>query len=308
MPDRVVSLLASATEILCSLGFEHVLVARSHECDYPETVKRLPAITHPKLKVNVGSAQIDREIKTLLEQGLSIYQVDARQLKELNPTLIITQTQCEVCAVSLKDVEQALCEWVRLKDGEPKIVSLCPNSLADVWADIARVAAALNASERSVVIISRLKARMKTIADQARSLGPKPRVASIEWIDPLMAGGNWMPELIEMAGGVNLFGEAGKHSPWMSWDELKTQDPDIIVIVPCGYDIAKTRQELPALTQKPDWPKLKAVKNNRVYLADGNQYFNRPGPRLAESLEILSEILHPGQFRFGHQNTGWRHL
>src|SRR5262249_8925753 len=135
-----------------------------------------------------------------------------------------------------------------------------------------------------------------------------PRVACIEWVEPLMAIGNWMPELVEMAGGVNLFGEAGKHSPWMTWEELAAKDPDVIVVMPCGFDIARTRRDMPVLTDKPEGPRLKAVRGGCVFLADGNQFFNRPGPRLVESLEILAGLLHPSAFRFGHEGTGWERL
>ena len=147
---------------------------------------------------------------------------------------------------------------------------------------------------------------MSAIAEQAQALPSRPTVACIEWIDPLMAAGNWMPELVEMAGGVNLFGEAGKHSPWMTWEQLVARDPDVILVLPCGFDIARSRRDLPVLTGRPEWPRLRAVRDGRVFLADGNQYFNRPGPRLVESLEILAELLHPEAFRFGHEGTGWQ--
>ncbi len=146
---------------------------------------------------------------------------------------------------------------------------------------------------------------MDAVADRARALPQRPTVAYVEWIDPLMAGGNWMPELVDMAGGINLFGEAGRHSPWMTWEDLRAVDPEVIVIAPCGFDIARTREDMPVLTAKDGWPELRAVRSGRVYLLDGNQYFNRPGPRLVESLEILAEILHPQSFRFGHEGPGW---
>jgi iron complex transport system substrate-binding protein len=144
------------------------------------------------------------------------------------------------------------------------------------------------------------------IAEKSRTLPGRPTVACVEWLDPLMAAGNWMPELVEMAGGVNLFGEAGKHAPWMTWEQLVARDPDVIVLLPCGFDIARCRRDLPVLAGKPEWPGLKAVRAGRVFVLDGNQYFNRPGPRLVESLEILAELLHPGAFSFGHQGTGWQ--
>jgi len=300
---RVVSLIASATEIVAALGFQRRLVGRSHECDYPTSVSSLPVCTEPKLRIEAPSREIDRQVKDLLAQALSVYRVDADALKRLRPDVIITQTQCEVCAVSLRDVEQAVWDWL---DSRARIVSLEPNTLADVWADIGRVATALGAPEQGKQLVAGLQARIDAIAERARSIESRPTVACIDWIDPLMSAGNWMPELVEMAGGVNLFGEVGRHSPYMSWPDLSARDPDVIVVCPCGFDLERTRAEMPALSERPGWRNLKAVRTGRVYLADGNQYFNRPGPRLAESLEILAEILHPMVFGFGHGHTAWQ--
>ena len=299
---RIVSLIASATEIVCALGFEDRLVGRSHECDYPPSVKLLPQLTSPKFKVEGSSIEIDQRVKSIVQEALSVYRVDAAALDQLKPTHIITQSQCEVCAVSLKDVEQAVCE---LTSSRPVIVSLEPNSLDDVWADIRRVGDALGAPERAEHLVDQLESRMDDIVQRTHWLETNPTVAYIEWIDPLMAGGNWMPELVEMAGGLNLFGEAGKHSPWMTWDELVAKDPDIIFVSPCGFDIPRTLEEMHLLSSKPGWKGLKAVVSDRVVVADGNQYFNRPGPRLAESLEILAEIIHPNVFHIGHEGRGW---
>ena len=299
---RIVSLIASATEIVCALGFEEDLVGRSHECDYPLAVKRLPVCTSPKFNVEGTSYEIDQRVKAILQDALSVYRVDATLLDELRPTHIITQSQCEVCAVSLKDVEQAVCE---LTSSNPAIVSLEPNALVDVWADIKRVGQALGAADRAEALVDRLQSGMSDISGKAGLAAYRPTVACVEWIDPLMAGGNWMPELIEMAGGVNLFGEAGRHSPWMTWEELASSDPDIILVTPCGFDIDRTLEEMSLLTSKPGWSTLKAVRSGRVIVADGNQYFNRPGPRLFESLEILAEVFHPDAFAFGHENRGW---
>lgn len=299
---RIVSLIASSTEIVCALGFEDRLVGRSHECDYPPTVTRLPVCTGPKFNVEGTSYEIDQRVKAVLQDALSVYRVDVNLLETLRPTHIITQSQCEVCAVSLKDVEQAVCEFT---GSNPVIVSLEPNALADVWDDIRRVGSALKAPERAERLIEESQYRMNTIVQKAGSLDARPTVACIEWIEPLMAAGNWMPELVEMAGGVNLFGEAGKHSPWMTWEELTAKDLDIIVVTPCGFDIERSLREMPILSGKPEWRDLKAVRNGRVFVADGNQYFNRPGPRLIESLEILAETLHPDAFHFGHEGSGW---
>jgi len=302
MTNRIVSLIASATEIVCALGFESQLVGRSHECDYPASVKSLPQLTSPKFKVEGSSLEIDQRVKSIVEEALSVYRVDPALLEELNPTHIITQSQCEVCAVSLKDVEAAVCQ---LTSSQPMIVSLEPNSLDDVWTDIMRVGEALSASDRAEQLVDELRGRMDDIVQRTHWVDSNPTVAYVEWIDPLMAGGNWMPELISMAGGVNLFGEAGKHSPWMTWEELVAKDPDIIFVSPCGFDMPRTLEEMNILSNKPKWDSLKSVKGGRVFVADGNQYFNRPGPRLAESLEILAEIIHPNLFHFGHEGSGW---
>jgi iron complex transport system substrate-binding protein len=299
---RVVSLIASATEIVCALGGESWLVGRSHECDYPASVQRLPVCTAPRFDTAGSSAEIDRRVKETLQNALSVYHVDADLLRELEPDVIVTQSHCEVCAVSLRDVERAVCSWL---SACPKLVSLAPNGLADLWTGIEEVADALGVSERGTKLVARLRARMEALTVQAGAQTHRPTVACIEWIDPLMAAGNWVPELVDRAGGVNLFGEAGKHAPWLTWEQIVERAPDVIVLMPCGFDIARTRRDLPVLTEKPEWPRLKAVRTGRVFLTDGNQFFNRPGPRLAESLEILAELLHPAAFSFRHEGVGW---
>ncbi|MGC2444675.1 cobalamin-binding protein [Candidatus Binatus sp.] len=302
---RIVTLLPSATEIVCALGFEAQLVGRSHECDFPASVVRLPALTEPKFNPEGTSAEIDQRVKKIVGDALSVYRVDAAKLRELRPDLIVTQSQCEVCAVSEREVEAAVAEWLGAR---PKIVSLAPYALDDIFSDMQRVADALDAQARGTELVGVLRARLSKIADKARVASERPRVATIEWLDPLMAGGNWMPSLVEMAGGVNLFGTAGEHSPWMKFDDLAAKNPDLILISPCGFDMDRAAQDLPALTNRAEWARLKAVRERRVFIADGNQYFNRPGPRIAESLEILAEITHPELFHYGHEGAGWRRL
>lgn len=298
---RIVSLLPSSTEIVCALGLQDKLVGRSHECDFPLGVEALPVVSDSKFVPHGSSREIHDNVEAILREALSVYLVHEDVLKEVAPTHIITQTQCEVCAVSLKDVEDAVC---RVLPGNPQIVALEPNSLEDVLRDFQRVADALGVPERGKAMVAQSTARMWAIAEKAKDL-PRPRIATVEWIDPMMSAGNWVPTQIEMAGGENLFGEAGKHSPWMKFDELASADPDVILVMPCGFSIAKTREELPQLTVQSGWKDLKAVREGRVYLTDGHQFFNRPGPRLVESLEILAEILHPETFQFGHEGTGW---
>ncbi len=214
---RIVSLIASATEIVAALGCADQLVGRSHECDYPAAVRGLPVCTEPKFNTEGTSYQIDQRVKAILQEGLSVYRVDAERLRQLHPDVIVTQAHCEVCAVSLRDVEQALCDWT---GAVPALVSLHPDALADLWSGIQSVADALGVTERGRELSARLQARMTAIARRARVLPQRPGVACIEWIEPLMAAGNWMPELVEQAGGVNLFGAAGQHSPWLTWAEL----------------------------------------------------------------------------------------
>jgi len=303
--QRIVSLIPSSTEIVCALGCGSQLVGRSHECDFPASVRRLPVCTEPKFNPDGSSYEIDQRVKAILHKALSVYRVHGDVLKALQPDVIITQAQCEICAVSLREVEEAVAEWL---GSQPQIVSLEPGTLSDVWGGIIWVAEVLGIPERGAELVKNLDQRMETIARKAQALPERPTVACIEWIEPLMAAGNWMLKLVEMAGGISLFGEAGKHSPWMTWEQLVEKDPDVIVVLPCGFDIRRSRKEVPTLTQKPEWGGLRAVRSGRVYLTDGNQYFNRPGPRLVESLEILAEVLHPTVFHFGHKETGWQYL
>ena len=202
-------------------------------------------------------------------------------------------------------MEQAVRDWL---DGEAAIVSLHPGRLEDVWTDIVRVAEALGNRRNGEDVVAALRERMAGIAESMAAVAHRPRVATIEWIEPLMAGGNWMPELVRMAGGENLFGEAGEHSPWMTFDALRDARPDVIVVSPCGFDLPRTRAEIAPLAELPEWRSLEAVENGRVYLTDGHNFFNRPGPRLVESLEILTEILHPESTASRHRGKAWASL
>jgi len=205
----------------------------------------------------------------------------------------------------LSDVEIALEHWLGAR---PRVISLRPSTLGDVWRDIERVAEALGEPERGTATSQELTERLTDIAEQTLRIRPKPSVVCVEWIDPLMAAGNWMPELVTLAGAGHFFGETGAHSPWLEWESVRHADPDVIVVMPCGFDVPRTRAELAPLLAQPGWDELAAVKAGRVYLADGSQYFNRPGPRLVESLEILAEILHPDHFPPRHRGAGWERL
>jgi len=305
VPFRIASLLPSATEIVAALGFKDCLVGKSHECDFPEGLEHLPVLTSSKVNSDAASADIDQGVKSLVEDALSVYEVDIAGLKAAAPNLIVTQTQCDVCAVSEKDVACAIEDWT---DGSARIVSLAATDLDGLWSDIRAVARALEADRAAETLINGLIARTTAIENAAVDLPIKPRVATLEWIEPLMTGGNWMPTLVSMAGGENLFGTSGAHSPWLDWEQLVDADPEVIMVIPCGFDIPRAIEDVTLLSARAGWAELSAVKTGQVYVADGNQYFNRPGPRLVESLEILAEILHPDSFDFGHQGPGWVRL
>ena len=302
---RLLSLLPSATEIIYSLGLGEHLVGRSHECDFPPSVSSLPVCSHPALSVTGSSAEIDRLVKSRLAAAASIYDLDSELIRKLQPTHLFTQTQCEVCAVTLDDVERALRSEYSVK---AKIISLEPHVLSDLWRDIRNVAAAVDCVSLAEPVIEVLQTKMEAIRLRAQNAGSSPTVAAIEWIEPLMSAGNWAPEIIDMAGGKNLFGSSGQHSPWMTWQELAVSDPDVIIAFPCGFDLSRTRAEMHWLTDRPEWNELKAVRSRRVYLCDGNQFLNRPGPRLVESLQILAEIIQPAIFAPNLEGVGWQRL
>jgi iron complex transport system substrate-binding protein len=264
--------------------------------------------TEPKLDPQGSSERIHASVGALLAEALSVYRVDAGRLRELEPTHVVTQVQCEVCAVSLRDVRDALTDWAAAR---PELVALNPGSLEDVFGDVARVAAALGAPDRGARLVARIREGMAAIASTASAASgdsPRPRVATIEWLSPLMTAGNWMPELIAMAGGTDVFGVAGAHSRWMEWEELCAADPDLLLVFPCGFSLGRVAREMGLLTERPGWTGLRAVRDGRVYLAESNQYFNRPGPRLLETLEIVAEVLHPEAFAFGHEGKDWLRL
>ncbi len=284
---RVVSLLPSATEIVAALGCADWLVGRSHECDFPPSVQPLPVCTAPRLDLSGSSAEIDAKVKAAVADAASVYEVLHGPLADCAPDVILTQDQCEVCAVSLADVEAALCGWT----GTPaRIVSLKPMTLTDVFADVERVADALGRADHGRAVADGLRDRARALT--AAPAGPRPRVACIEWIDPLMAAGNWVPELVEMAGGEDVFGKAGDHAPWITWDDLAQADPDIIVFMPCGFGLERSAAEARLLMDRhPDFRNLNAARTGRVYATDANSYFNRPGPRLVESLATLTAVI-----------------
>jgi iron complex transport system substrate-binding protein len=302
---RIVSLIPSATEILAALGLTDAIVGRSHECDYPPEIQDRPVCTEARLDSTAPSGDIHDKIDKLLQSALSIYNIKTDVLEQLQPTHILTQDQCDVCAVSLNEVEQAV---ATLTHSHPKVISMRANVLADVWNDIERVANATGVQSQQLT--ADLMSRVKICQHKTQKLSPeeRPTVACIEWTDPLMTAANWIPELVILAGGQPLFSAVGQPSPQLSWQTLVATNPSIIIFMPCGFNLSRTREEAQLLTERPEWQSLQAVQSGRVYVTDGNWYFNRPGPRLVDSQEILAEILHPEIFQYGYEGTGWETL
>src|SRR5580698_10030925 len=277
-----------------ALGLGDFQVGRSHECDYPPNVLDLPVCTAPFFDVHGDSREIDQRVKETLATAESVYRVFDETLERLKPTHIVTQTQCKVCAVSLSDVERALSSRFYTR---PEVVALEPNSLNEIYQDVFRLARACGVEDRGKLLVDEIKSEMAEIGSTARATGRRPRIINVEWPEPLMAAGNWIPELTDMLGAENLFGSAGLHSPWLQWEDILKADPDVIVSMPCGYDLKRTREEM----HWHDWTKLRA----QVFLADGNQYLNRPGPRVAKSMRIMAEILYPESFEPTLAGIGW---
>ncbi len=312
---RIISLLASATEMVAALGSLDQMVGRSHECDYPPEVVALPVISTVQIDINTSSAQIDAQVKQLAQEkrepedpalkALSIYAIDVDKLQELRPDVIFTQTQCEVCAVSERDVIQAI---THLTGQQPLVVSLSPYRLQDVWEDVLRVGQALGKHDQAQTLVKKYQQRLADLSIKTAAFDTKPGVAVLEWLDPLMGAGNWTPELVAYAGGENIFGEIGQHTPWLTWEELQAANPDVIVLSPCGYTLERAMQDVPLLQNHCAWTDLQAVRNGNIYAIDGNQYLNRSGPRLVDSAELLARVIWGERLPIFVDNNGWQHV
>ncbi|MBL8693564.1 MAG: ABC transporter substrate-binding protein [Planctomycetes bacterium] len=291
---RIVSLLPSATEIVCALGARHQLVGRSHECDFPADVAALPVLTSTKVKPSPSSLAIDKSVRDVLKQALAVYDVDERKLAELAPDIIVTQDLCDVCAVSY---DQVCAAAKQIAGKEVKIVSLHPTRFGEIFDDIRKVAAAIGREAEGAKLLADLDGRVKKLADRAKFNNTKPSILTIEWLDPVMIGGTWMPEMAELASAEALLATAGKQAQTVDLKTLESIDPEVVLIKPCGFGIDRIIAELPVLQRNLPWSDWTAPLQGRVYAADGNQFFNRPGPRIVDSLEIMAACIHPKQFR-----------
>ena len=296
VPQRIASLLPSATEVLWALGLDERVVAVSHECDFPAAAKERPRATRSLVDGSAASGQIDDEVRRRLAAGEPLYELDRPLLARLAPDLIITQAQCDVCAVKLADVIEFVRKTPAVAAAE--VLAIQPEGLDDVLRDVQQIGRAAGSEAAALELVAELAARIDRVRNAAGSLDrpARPSVVCIEWIDPLMTAGNWVPELVELAGGESLLAAKGEHSPYVKWDSIRKRNPDVIIVAPCGFDLNRTIAEAQTLQLLPGWDELAAVKQGRVWAVDGNAYFNRSGPRIVDSLEIVAHILHPGIF------------
>jgi iron complex transport system substrate-binding protein len=286
---RIVSLLPSATEILCALGLEEQLVGVSHECDYPPFVRQLPKVTRSLIPSEASSAEIDRLVRQQLQKGRALYTLDLTALEALRPDLIVTQALCDVCAVAEAEVRAAAC----MLPGCPQVVNLEPQTLSQVLEAIRQVGVAVGVEERAEQVIEALSSRIAAVVTRTAKLKHRPRVALLEWLDPPFSCGHWNPELVRLAGGVEGLGQEGRPSRTLRWEEVLAWQPEVVFIACCGFSVERTLGDLEAVQRLPGWKDLPAVRSGRVYVTDGAHYFNCPSPRLVDSLEILAHALHP---------------
>lgn len=287
---RIVSLLPSATEIVCALGLADQLVGVSHECDFPFEVGALPKVTQTRIPSDATSQQIDAFVRDQLSADKSLYTLDQRNLISLRPDLIVTQTLCNVCAVAQSAVDLA----INAMPNVPRVVNLQPTSLADVASGISEIAAAAGQVTRGKQFLDGWHQRIIDVSSRSKKIAPgdRPTVAFLEWIDPPFSAGHWTPEIVSLAGGIETIGQASQPSVRIDWETIVQIDPDIMVVACCGFDIDRMKQDVAVLESLSGWSDLKCVASKRVYLIDGSAYFNRPGPRLLDSLEILANALH----------------
>jgi iron complex transport system substrate-binding protein len=285
---RIVSLLPSATEILFDIGAGGDVVGVTHECDFPEAAKALPHLTSSALPHAGTPSEIDRHVRKSLHEGSSLYYLNSELLEKLAPDLIVTQELCAVCAVSYSIVDRA----ARRLSSDPRIVSLEPSSLEDVYANIETVGRLTGRETGAQELVESLQLRIAALQQRVAGL-PKQRVLVLEWTEPPMSGGHWAPQLVEIAGGSPVLGNPGGNSQVLTWKQIADADPDVIIVAPCGFDLEKTQDAVSRLSAVSEWNELRAVRAGNVTLVDGNAYLNRPGPRLVDTTEIFAGVLHP---------------
>jgi iron complex transport system substrate-binding protein len=298
---RVVSLLAGATEMVCALGAGEMLVGRSHECDNPSWVRRLPACSQPAFDISVSSAEIDTEVRRRLHAGEPLYYIDSELIRELQPDLVITQSHCDVCAVTPADLERSGCTIA------PRQISLAASTLEGIFQSIQDVASALDLRKQGEAVVDRERRRIETIRQRTARLR-RPTVVMLEWTDPIFAMGNWGPELVEIANGEPLLGHAGEFSLALPSERLRDADPEYLIVAPCGFNLQRAEREQMVLERLPWWRDLQAVRNGRVAFADGNLFFNRSGMTISQSAEILAEILHGVNSGAPTAEVHWRRM
>lgn len=286
---RIVSLLPSATEIVCSLGLEDQLVGVTHECDFPPSVQQLPKVTRTLIPADASSREIDGLVRQRLETNRALYELDLTSLEQVRPDLIVTQALCDVCAVAEDEVRAAAC----ILPSRPRVINLEPNTLQQVFESIRQVAQAAGVEEKAEELVAALASRVTAVAARSAAIRERPRVAFLEWLDPPFSCGHWNPELVRLAGGIEGLGREGCPSRTLSWEEVLAWQPEVVFIACCGFGLARTLEDWPLVSAVPGWENLAAVSQGRVYVTDGSHYFSRPGPRLVDSLEILAHALHP---------------
>lgn len=289
---RIISLIPSATEIVYLLGLQDSLLACSHDSNYPKDALSKPKITDTDISPNLTSQEVDREVKKSLHRGRSLYHIDERLLKKINPNLVLTQELCGVCAPSFTQVRRA----VKILDGEVKILSLEPESVDDMLQNILTIGRYTGRFSKARQIVARLRTQLHSIEEKVRRIRKKPKVVIIEWLEPIMITGHWVPEMVERAGGRMLLSKPRKKSHRASWREVLAANPDVLIFAPCGFDIKRTKKEMGVFTKKKGWLTLQSVKEGKVYLVDGDAYLTRSGPRLVDGVKILAKIFHPRVF------------
>jgi iron complex transport system substrate-binding protein len=289
---RICSFLPSATEIAFALGLGDEIVGVTHECDYPPEARSKPIVVETALDAARTSRQIDHTVRQHWRAKTSLYTIDLCRLREAKPDIILTQALCDVCALNFDDVVQA----AQALEPPPKIVSLNPRLLADVLADIRQVGAVTGKIPEAEALVLSLQGRMDRVRTAALVSSQRPRVMCLEWLDPLFSAGHWVPEMVDLAGGTNGLAKKGDVSAQIQWDQVVQLNPEILILMPCGFDVQRTQEEAAVLCHLPGWSELPAVRNKHVFAVNGAAYFNRSGPRLIEGLEILSSIIHPEIF------------